>query len=738
MSALPRRGVPVALTVIAAMVTMVMATDSASVAGADDALVLRDQGFFVTNMIELEYVLTGDTVTPNSVTTTSVTTTTTAASVDPEQQPASDADEEPSTTTSTLPVPAALPADTPMVRVALHRPVANRSDVATALSGTPGAIVDVWTTSLSEVIVPDAADGRLTLDLNLPIAARTRPAPADPSTLEITETGLTPVSVSVMSGGAVLAEHVTMVDIGLGSLAPTPMEFAVVAAIGGADVVGGDAGSSPVVDDTTRLLRVRAEVGALYSLLSTSSLPVMVAWDPDLISDLDDGGLTIGLDGSLLEAMANGAELAALPARRIDPSAAVEAGLGDLFAEEMVSGIDELAAAFPGSPVSRSVWFAHPAVTETALTNDGAAWLRSLGTQAVVVNWEAFSRYDGPAFGSIDTTLATSLDIGDGITVPMLVIDPLSSVFDVAAATGNESPMGRAVRFLAEMTALRRVDPTLDRRVLISGTALSPPDPGAVAALERLLMDDPAGVSGDPLSQLASTGGRNLGDTAQWTTGPDVDLATRRLVIQALLTDIDDVASMLPANDPRPVEWRGTLIDLYESRVTLERFEMDVASVTDAIASVRSAVVLPSSGTFNLTGRDSPLPLQIENTGDTTLSVMVRIESAKLEVPPEPVAVVLETGQTVVRVDVAARANGTFPVLVEVLSPLGVPVIEATTLTARANSVTGLGRLVALGLVLVLLSWWYSHLSKRHRERRLAQLTGSVDAHPAASRSLDT
>jgi hypothetical protein len=91
-----------------------------------------------------------------------------------------------------------------------------------------------------------------------------------------------------------------------------------------------------------------------------------------------------------------------------------------------------------------------------------------------------------------------------------------------------------------------------------------------------------------------------------------------------------------------------------------------------------------------------------------------------------------------VRVDVAARANGTFPVLIEVLSPLGVPVIEATTLTARANSVTGLGRLVAVGLVLVLLSWWYSHLRKRQRERRLALLSGSVDSHPATSRTPDT
>jgi hypothetical protein len=191
---------------------------------------------------------------------------------------------------------------------------------------------------------------------------------------------------------------------------------------------------------------------------------------------------------------------------------------------------------------------------------------------------------------------------------------------------------------------------------------------------------------------------------------------------------------MLPGSDPRPADWTSRLIDLYESRVTVNRFDTTVDDVTREIAEVRAAVVLPSSGTFNLTGRDSPLPLQIENTGETALSVLVRIESAKLEVPPEPVRVLLEPGVTVVRVDVAARANGTFPVLVEVLSPLGRPVVEATTVTARANSVTGLGRLVAVGLILVLLSWWYSHLRRDRRQRAMEP----TEEHPAGSASDDT
>jgi hypothetical protein len=710
---------------------------------ADDArsvLVLRDQRFYVTDTIELDYVLIGDLEVSTSPANTTTTTLIPADDAAPEEDTGS-SETTSSTTTSTVPIPVAIPSDAGLVRVALHRPVTDRFGVATALTSDAGPIVDVLTVPLANVVSVDD-DGRLTLRLDVPTMPRVGPTPRELDVLEYVDEGVAPVSVSVMSNGSIVAAHTTMIDIGLGRQAPAPMEFAVVAAIGGADTVANDTGTNAVVDQTTRLLRVRTEVEALYAVLNDSSLPVLVAWDPSLNALLEEGGLTVGLDDGadtpFRDLMATSAELAALPDRRIDPSAAALAGLDDLFADEMVRGIDALTATFPDTQVRRSVWFAHPAVTETAITVDGARALRTLGTRAVVMTWDAFTLFDGRPTGPIDTTLSAALDLGAGVTMPILIVDPVMSAFDVSAASGAASPTDRAVRVLAEMTTLRRSDAGLARRVLIAGNDLTPPDAQAVNALERLLIDDPAGVSGDPLSLTAITAASSGIDTVVWGDGPDVDLATRRLVIQGLLEQIDDVASMLPDGDARPETWRSQLIDLYESRLTVERFDSVTAEVSAALAAIRSAVVLPASGTFNLTGRDSPLPLQIENTGDTALSVLVKIASAKLEVPPDPVPVILAPGTTVVRVEVAARANGTFPVLVEVLSPRGLPVVEATTVTARANSVTGLGRLVAVGLVLVLLSWWYSHLRKGRRSDVDRLLDDAISENPSASRSSDT
>tara|TARA_B100000085_G_C18236447_1_gene388087 strand:- start:163 stop:585 length:423 start_codon:yes stop_codon:yes gene_type:complete len=124
-------------------------------------------------------------------------------------------------------------------------------------------------------------------------------------------------------------------------------------------------------------------------------------------------------------------------------------------------------------------------------------------------------------------------------------------------------------------------------------------------------------------------------------------------------------------------------------------------------------------GTVNLTGRETPLPLVVENTGPEPLQVLIRLNSPRLIVPGEPLAVTLPPGVSNFQVPVEARSNGSFNVEVEVLSPAGTSVVSGVTIVAKTMTLSGFGRLIGFGLILTLISWWVSHI-RRQRQRKVA------------------
>jgi hypothetical protein len=52
-------------------------------------------------------------------------------------------------------------------------------------------------------------------------------------------------------------------------------------------------------------------------------------------------------------------------------------------------------------------------------------------------------------------------------------------------------------------------------------------------------------------------------------------------------------------------------------------------------------------------------------------------------------------------------------------------------LTARVNNLTGLGRVVTLGLLLVLATWWFTYFKRRRRQHHEQRVADSVTRHPA-------
>jgi hypothetical protein len=112
---------------------------------------------------------------------------------------------------------------------------------------------------------------------------------------------------------------------------------------------------------------------------------------------------------------------------------------------------------------------------------------------------------------------------------------------------------------------------------------------------------------------------------------------------------------------------------------------------------------------------------------------VVDLASPKLVFPDgDPTVTLTPNDETRVVVPVEARANGTSSVTVELQSPGGEPLADRVRLTSRVTTFTGLGQVLTGGLVLALLTWWFTHW----RARRRAELEAGAERHPAGTGSI--
>ena len=131
---------------------------------------------------------------------------------------------------------------------------------------------------------------------------------------------------------------------------------------------------------------------------------------------------------------------------------------------------------------------------------------------------------------------------------------------------------------------------------------------------------------------------------------------------------------------------------------------------------------------LTITGTTTELPITLSNTSDDPLNVIVRVRSPKLTSPEQPPYTVLPGQEQVVMIPVTARSNGTFTLEVDVLSPDHQRLADPLVMKATVRRVAGLSQVVTAGAVLVLATWWFSHL-RRNRRARMA----SADAAPATA-----
>ncbi len=419
----------------------------------------------------------------------------------------------------------------------------------------------------------------------------------------------------------------------------------------------------------------------------------------------------------------------------LDVSAAVAAGRADSYTRLVRAGEDLLTDALPTVSSVRDVW-----ITTDALSGPGAQHLRDLGRRVVIMPADLFA-------ATVDTSVApTDLFVDaalpDGGVLPLLVVDPLAEQLGEAAAdqiladaTAVEWGVATLSRLLLDQTlADDGAGVQAPRRsLLLTGPDLLSPDARLVGALEELTATTTA-VRFTPASALIGVtdvlvvDGEPVVVSLPDSAGPSLTRRVELLDLTALT--MANTATMLPADDPRPARWQDELEVLISTGYT----DAEVVAATDALlaeaTALNNSVQLPEPFTFTLTGRSGTIEVRIANTSDESLTVLVELDSEKVQFPEGPQEVTLRPlDETSVVVPVVAQSNGTSSIELSVSTPAGEQLGDSVDLTARVTALTGLGQVLTGGLILVVLTWWFTHW----RARRRAALLEGRDRHPSTT-----
>ena len=475
----------------------------------------------------------------------------------------------------------------------------------------------------------------------------------------------------------------------------------------------------------------RAALDDAVDLAETLDAPVTLEVPPALIAE--EAATPAGAER--LASTLQGDDLVALPIVPLDVSSAVAAGRSDTYTRFVNAGEELLSAAVPTAAAVRTVW-----MTTDALSAGGAQQLRDLGVRFVVMPAELYRNTVSAQLP--DTDLFIDAELPDGGTLPILIVDARtgrltrSAADDIlTASTAAEWSVRTAATILVDRAEadVDRSGPPAQRSIILTTPDLATPDARLMAGLEDLVATTPSLRFTAASSLVGVTDSQRESGAPVTVRLPDIagpSLAQRVASIDATATRMSGVASMLAPDDPRPIEWANELDALISTAYGDAEVEAATTSLVAQAEALENAVELPDPFTFTLTGRNGTIEIQLGNTSNEPLNVMMHLESSKVEFPDGDQAVVLRPNdETTIIVPVEARANGTSSITLTVATPAGNTIDEPVTLTSRVTGFTGLGQLLTGGFILVLLTWWFSHW--RSKRRAIVDDEGR-DRHPTA------
>ena len=609
-----------------------------------------------------------------------------------------------------------------------YKPVDTRQEVRDASAGNLPSTVDTVIVDVSDL--RDAATGRVDVAIPIEMGVRTKDA------LQMSATGLYPVSIGLQEDKSVTSQIVTFVErLPQDVTSPLPRENLQIALAGTLNSsVSLQPDGTTVVSDETRSI-VTDTISALEALPNT---PISLSIRPELIDALNNSS---DEDIALLSRLQASTSLQLLPSTYVDvrPDELVAQQRSDVFTTQLRLGEDVLAVGLPGKSVNRDAW-----LQTTTLLSEGAQLLRNLGIRTAVLLADSqkttangISLFAEPTrlvelkLSNSDRMVAAFADIHLSEAITRGSREPVGGAYLVAQQILAELKTARSEIIDREETMFGRglilaTDsgelPSLALMTALVSTVASQPDMGFVALDDLLGTMTVSVMDGLPISfELPAA---------------DVPKTQADTSLSEFAARVNGFSTMLPDGDERPKLWRRIVNILPASDLTPSQANAYIYAVDTELAAIGGSIVTPSTTTFTLGGRDSSIRLSLRNDNQTDLLVRVNLTSSKLTLPTDDQVVTLPAGTTtLVEIPVTAKSNGRFPVTLQLFTPLGdITVGSPAKFSARVNALAGLGQLFTGIALLLLLSWWIHHLRREH-QRRQFDSDDSVDRHPAGERS---
>lgn len=594
------------------------------------------------------------------------------------------------------------PASEVEVAVAVYRRVTSRSEFTRTLEGRPrGAPLNVTSTPLSEL----ATDTDGAVVVRLPVQDPGRP-PEWPR-LRLTDEGVYPVRVELreVDGGASLAEVVThLVYASPPTEGGRSLAVSLVLPVHSPTAIRPD-GTRPLGPDFAESVGTLAQ-----SLNAAPNVPLTVAPTPETLDALASSPRQA--DRQILAELARGAARRHVAASSYVPISVPAFVAADLE-EELLAQLDrgrEVIERTMGIRADRRIWLADDRLDEPAVHR-----LRQHGADRLVLPESALA----PVELDITPAQPFQLDVRAGRRPQVLTADKgLTSHF-----SPTDDPVLGAHRLLADLAMIYFDRPGRSRVVVVQAPR---PWRASAAFLDTLL----SGVGTSPIlsgttldsafSVPAATTPSGAPFVRRLAPGASAGGALPATAVRASRHRLEAFTSMLEADNPLGDRMEQLLLAAQGSELRPRQRGPYLEGLDATIDGQLRLIDVPRNRSVTLTARTGDIPVTILTRTEYPVRLRVQVASDKLEFPDGDVREIgLTRRNTTERFAVRARASGTFPLRVNLVSPDGSLTLGRSRLAVRSTAASGVGVALSAGAGLFLLVWWGRHQVRGRRNRRL-------------------